>query len=194
MLNRYHYARAATLNRWLDRLARPQGFKPCIHALEIGRLRKARETSGYSTLHIASHYSVVSLTSVDINAATEGVCREILPASVLPKIEFVTADATLWLPEMVSEAKRTWDFIYLDAARSETSELPRAYLVDCLGLTRPGTIIIVDDTGMPAPDERGPLVREYVKQHPKLLNVLEDIPRDRTSQGQMVLQANGGTS
>ena len=72
--------RGDTIVRSLDILARNRpAEEPWIRVLEIGRIRSVTEIRGHSTLYLAQHPAVKTVTTVDINPATRAPTLEIVP-------------------------------------------------------------------------------------------------------------------
>ena len=175
--------RRNTIVKYLDWLAAQRGEGQSIMAMEIGRLRDVAETVGHSTLFIAEHPAVARLVSVDLNPDTERVCRGFLPPAMLAKVEFVNMPSTAWLEHGGQEGLR-FDFAYVDGA-SDAAQC----LIDIQGtlrLLRQGGIMIQDDVDHRF-DVKGDLSVPWLKSKPWRCDVLEEVPADATSQGQIVV-------
>ena len=174
--------RKRILLKYLDLLA----LEGCrIRALEIGRMRDVTETVGHSTLHIASHPAVRELVSVDMSEATERVCRTHIPPDALAKITFINMPSTDWLARARREAVPLFDFAYIDGA-SDAQQC----LVDVAGnlaLLRSGGIMIQDDVDHRF-DVKGDLTVPWLRGMPRAFHILEEVPADDTSQGQIVVR------
>ena len=175
--------RPHVITHWLDHLAHQL---PSIRALEVGRIRSVTETRGHSTKHIACHPAVATLVSIDASPATRGPTLEIVPIEHHHKIELVDADAITWLE---STNDREFDFAYLDGRNDAKFCLDLLLLA--VRVVTSGAIIIQDDTDGPAGVVKGREIKPYVSEHPDVFKVLEDVPRDATCHGLLVMQVEG---
>jgi len=184
--------RGQTITRWLDKLAASQKRKqPWIHALEVGRIRSVTETKGHSTVYIARHPAVERVTTLDIRACTRAPTLAVVPAVFHHKLEFVDADAVQWLAGELPANGHTFDFMYLDGRNDAVHCL--SVLELCIGLSKPWTIMLLDDTDKRYA-QKGILAVPYVKTHGEIFDVLEEVPADRhgaTCQGILVARCHG---
>ena len=115
-------------------LARMAG---AARALEIGTL------GGYSTIWLARalppNGRLVTLEAVEKHAA---VARQnIARANLSEKVEMRVGPALDSLPRIEAEGLGPFDFVFIDADKSNNAN----YLVWALRLSRPGTVIVVDN-------------------------------------------------
>ena len=118
----------------LHLLARMAGTRK---ALEIGAL------GGYSTIWIARALPqdgrLVTLEASETHAAVAR--RNIARASLSDKVEVRVAPALESLPKIEAEGLAPFDFVFIDADKSNNAN----YLAWALRLSRPGTLIVVDN-------------------------------------------------
>ncbi len=118
----------------LHLLARIAGAR---RALEIGAL------GGYSTIWIAralpADGRLVTLEASETHAAVAR--RNIARAGVSDKVELRVAPALESLPKIEAEGLAPFDFVFIDADKSNNDN----YLTWALRLSRPGTMIVVDN-------------------------------------------------
>lgn len=175
--------RQKDIEKWLSRLAASTG-RTNLRALEVGRLRSKTETVGHSTLHIMAHPAVGELVSIDKNGATEAVSREML-GTLAENVTFINDDSAKALEYLRVQYAGPFDFIYLDGASD--ADICHADLLGALPLTRKGTIIILDDVDRRF-DVKGNINVPWCKEHPDIVRIVENVPADATSQGQLVLE------
>jgi predicted O-methyltransferase YrrM len=125
---------SAAQGKMLYLLARIAGVRK---ALEIGTL------GGYSSIWIAralpQEGRLVTLEAVEKHA---GVARSnIARAGLTDKVEVRTGAALDTLPKIEAEGLGPFDFVFIDADKSNNAN----YLAWALRLARPGTVIVVDN-------------------------------------------------
>ena len=118
----------------LHLIARAHGSK---RILEIGTL------AGYSTIWLARAVlpdgHVISLES---NAAHAQIARDnMLRAGLSGRVQIRVGDALETLPQLVTEKQRPFDFVFIDADRTNLAE----YFDWAVKLSRQGSVIIVDN-------------------------------------------------
>jgi len=115
-------------------LARMTGARK---ALEIGAL------GGYSTIWIARALpDDGKLVTLELNERHAAVAREnVARAGLAGKVEVRTGAALALLPKIEAEGLAPFDFIFIDADKTNNA----AYLEWGLRLSRPGTAIVVDN-------------------------------------------------
>lgn len=172
--------RQRTIKKWLDYLAETNGE---VAALEIGRVRSPNETVGHSTVVIARHPAVKRLVSIDINAATEYVARELLGEEI-QKVEFINADSFSALEKLLLRGD-TFDFLYLDGASD--AEICFTDFMGALNVSREGSIIVLDDTD-PKCDVKGNLTVPWAEEHGDIVEIVDRVPSGPDSNGQTVLR------
>jgi predicted O-methyltransferase YrrM len=105
--------------------------------LEFGTL------AGYSTIWLAravgEHGHVTSLELEEQNAA---VARENLArAGVADRVDVIVGPATQSARRLVQDGTQPFDFVFIDADKPSNPE----YLRESLALTRPGSVIVIDN-------------------------------------------------
>ncbi len=115
-------------------LARMTGARK---ALEIGAL------GGYSTIWLARALpDDGKLVTLELNERHAAVAREnVARAGLAGKVEVRTGAALALLPKIEAEGLAPFDFIFIDADKTNNA----AYLEWGLRLSRPGTAIVVDN-------------------------------------------------
>jgi predicted O-methyltransferase YrrM len=105
--------------------------------LEIGTL------GGYSTIWLARALpSDGRLLSLEIDPEHAAIARTNLArAGVDRLVEVLVGRALETLPRLVAEARGPFDLVFIDANKEDTAE----YFAWALKLSRPGTVIIVDN-------------------------------------------------
>jgi predicted O-methyltransferase YrrM len=122
------------LGKLLMIMARSMGAK---NILEVGTL------AGYSAIWLArglaSGGKLISLESEQHHAeiAWDNICR----AGLRDRVEIVVGNALDTMPELAAENRGPFDLIFIDADKPNN---PDYYLL-ALKLSRPGTLIIVDN-------------------------------------------------
>jgi predicted O-methyltransferase YrrM len=125
---------SAPQGKLIHLLARMTGARK---ALEIGAL------GGYSTIWIARALPDDGrLISLELNAKRADVARRnVARAGLGGKVEVRTGAALTTLPKIEAEGLGPFDFIFIDADKTNNA----AYLEWSLRLSRPGTAIVVDN-------------------------------------------------
>lgn len=186
-MNPFNYegmTRAKWISWWVAKQRQRMGGKAGImRCLEIGRTRDICEFTGHSTLHIAINNGVKTLVSVDVNPATRATALAILPPTCHSKMEFADADAIDWLSNAVADEVEPFDFIYLDGPND--AEACLAIFQLSYGLSKPGTLIMMDDT---METHKGVLSIPWIKARKDLFLVEHEIPRDKTCHGMTVVR------
>ena len=100
------------------------------HVLEVGTL------GGYSTIWLAR--AAGSVTTLELDEKHAAVARENLAAAGLTNVSVIVGPALETLPTLTE----TVDFAFIDADKGNN---PR-YVEHVLRLSRPGTVIVVDNT------------------------------------------------
>jgi predicted O-methyltransferase YrrM len=125
---------SAPQGKLIHLLARMTGARK---ALEIGAL------GGYSTIWIASALPddgrLVTLEWSEKHA--EVARRNVARAGLSAKVEVRTGSALKTLPRLEAEGLGPFDFVFIDADKSNNDN----YLAWALRLSRPGTVIVVDN-------------------------------------------------
>jgi len=156
-------------------------------ALEVGRLRDPKETTGHSTLHIAAHRMVMRLASIDITAETEAACRAVLPPDALKKVDFLNGDAAEVLGQLAADGN-SFGFIYLDGPND--ADACMAIFEKAVALAAPSATLILDDTDNPDVAKKGLKVLPYIQARPDKFRVVKTVKRDKTCHGQTVILVN----
>lgn len=125
---------SANQGRFLHLLARMIGAR---RILEIGTL------GGYSTIWLARALPADGrLITLERDARTASVARaNIAEAGLAEVVEVRVGSALDWLPRLVEEAAGPFDLTFIDADKPNTI----AYFDFALRLSRPGSLIIVDN-------------------------------------------------
>jgi len=121
--------------RLLQLLARSIGAR---RALEVGTL------AGVSAIWIARGLSGpgARLTTLEVDPRHASVAREnIAAAGLADVVEVLVGDARTTLAELVAAGVAPFDLVFIDADKPSNP----AYLAAALTLTRPGSVIIVDN-------------------------------------------------
>jgi predicted O-methyltransferase YrrM len=121
--------------RFLYLLARIGGFQ---HMLEVGT------SVGYSTLHLALAGASVGAHITTIDASSERqvqAVKHLEEAGLASMVTLLTGDALTVLKDLV-QAEHRFDFIFLDARKSEY----RDYLTQAEVLLIPGGVLLADNT------------------------------------------------
>ncbi len=115
-------------------LARMTGAR---NALEIGAL------GGYSTIWLARALpDDGKLVTLELNERHAAVAREnVARAGLAGKVEVRTGAALALLPKIEAEGLAPFDFVFIDADKTNNPE----YIAWALRLARPGTAIVVDN-------------------------------------------------
>jgi caffeoyl-CoA O-methyltransferase len=174
--------------RLLQLLARMAGAR---RILEIGTL------GGYSTIHLARALSEDgTLVSLEVSKRHAEVARRnIERAGLAAKVEVRTGDAHKLLARMVEDGEGPFDVIFIDADKAGYPE----YLERAISLSRPGTIILADNTirGGTVIDPKDDLSRavhrfnESFARDPRLDAIVLPIIRERID-GLSIALVNGG--
>ncbi len=146
--------------------------------LEIGTL------AGYSTIRLARGVGEGgAVVTLELDRHHAGVARENLErAGLSGRVELREGLAIDSLDRMIAEGVEPFDFFFIDADKSSNP----AYLERAVGLSRPGSVIVVDnvvregrilDEGSDSPDVVGTRA---------LFDLLHDHPRLETTAIQMV--------
>ncbi|MGK8971247.1 O-methyltransferase [Burkholderia cenocepacia] len=119
--------------------------------LEVGTL------GGYSTIWLARALPPGGLVTLELNPAhAEVATRNIARAGFAQAVSVVVGSAKESLARLIADGEAPFDFIFIDADKDNN----RAYLDAALKLSRPGTVIVVDNVvrrGRVAdPDNRDP--------------------------------------
>ena len=106
-------------------------------ALEIGAL------GGYSTIWLARALpDDGKLVTLELNERHAAVAREnVARAGLAGKVEVRTGAALALLPKIEAEGLAPFDFVFIDADKTNNPE----YIAWALRLARPGTAIVVDN-------------------------------------------------
>ena len=125
---------SAPQGKLIHLLARMAGART---ALEIGAL------GGYSTIWLARALPDDGrLITLEVNARHAEVARSnVARAGLSGKVEIRTGAALNLLPKIEAEALGPFDFVFIDADKTNNA----AYLEWALRLSRPGTAIVVDN-------------------------------------------------
>lgn len=118
----------------LHLLARIQGARKI---LEIGTL------GGYSTIWLARALPRLGrLVSLEVDPRHAEVAREnVARAGLTRAVDIRVGPALELLPQLAGEQQGPFDFIFIDADKPSTPE----YFEAAIGLSRPGTVIVVDN-------------------------------------------------
>jgi predicted O-methyltransferase YrrM len=124
----------ANLGRFLQLLAETQGAS---RILEIGTL------GGYSTIWLARALPTEGgLVSLELEPSHVQVARKnIKQAGMEERVTIKVGDAAQSLAELIAKKTAPFDFIFLDANKDGYPE----YFKLALQLSRPGTLIVVDN-------------------------------------------------
>jgi predicted O-methyltransferase YrrM len=133
-----------------------------VHVTQAKRILEIGTLGGYSTILMARALAAGGrIVTLEFNPRHAEVARENLQnAGLLDCVEIRVGPALDCLPILESEGADPFDFIFIDADKSNN---PR-YLEWALKLSRPGTTIVVDnvvrdgvviDADSPDPDIRG---------------------------------------
>jgi 6-phosphogluconolactonase len=137
--------------------------------LEIGTL------GGYSTLWLARALPAGGrLTTLEIDPAHAAVATDSLTrAGVDDVVDVLVGPATETLDGLVADGAEPYDFVFIDA---DKQSIPR-YLQQTLSLTRPGSVVVVDNVvrGGAVVDEAHP--DERVQGVRAMVELLTDHPR-----------------
>ena len=125
---------SAPQGKLIHLLARMSGAR---NALEIGTL------GGYSTIWLARALPVDGrLITLELNPKNAEVARRNLAhAGLGDKVEIRTGPALETLPKIEAEGLGPFDFVFIDADKSNNA----VYVEWALRLSRPGTTIVVDN-------------------------------------------------
>lgn len=125
---------SANQGKLLQLLARIQGAR---QILEIGTL------GGYSTIWLARALpSGGRLVTLEFDPKHADVARKNIERAGLSNVvELRLGKALDTLPQLQAEARGPFDFIFIDADKENTAE----YFTWSLRLSRPGTVIVVDN-------------------------------------------------
>ena len=147
---------SAAQGKMLQLLARMAGAR---RILEVGTL------GGYSTIWLARALPAGgSLVTCEIDPAHAAVARESLDAAGLSGVvEVVVGAAADTLRRLVDEGAEPFDLVFVDADKPSNP----VYLDLALRLSRPGTLIVVDNT------VRGGAVADAASTDPNVLGVRE---------------------
>ncbi len=105
--------------------------------LEIGTL------GGYSTIWLARALDAGGqLVSLEVSEAHAAVARKnIAGAGLAARVEVITGPAAATLERLIAQGERPFDLIFIDADKRNNP----VYLKHALSLSRPGTVIVVDN-------------------------------------------------
>jgi predicted O-methyltransferase YrrM len=125
---------APNQGKFLHLLARIQGAQ---NILEIGTL------GGYSTIWLARALPESGrLVTLEFNPRHADVARANLArAGVLERVDLILGPAIDSLPRLAQENRGPFDLIFIDADKPSTAD----YFAWALKLSRPGTVIVVDN-------------------------------------------------
>jgi len=125
---------SAPQGKLIHLLARMAGARK---ALEIGAL------GGYSTIWLARALPDDGrLVTLEVNARHAEIARSnVARAGLSGKVEIRTGAALEALPRIEAEGAGPFDFVFIDADKTNNA----AYLEWALRLSRPGTVIVVDN-------------------------------------------------
>jgi predicted O-methyltransferase YrrM len=125
---------SAPQGKLIHLLARMAGARK---ALEIGTL------GGYSTIWLARALPDDGrLITLQVNAKHAEIARRnVARAGLGDKVEVRTGAALATLPRLEAEGLAPFDFVFIDADKTNNA----AYLEWALRLSRPGTVIVVDN-------------------------------------------------
>lgn len=145
----------------------------CHKILEVGTL------IGYSTIWLARALEPQGkLISLEIDPKRAQIAQEHLKRAGLNHcVEIRQGNALELLPEMIQRHEGPFDLIFIDADKTNN----QAYLIRALQLSRPGSLILVDNL-MPKGDHIGTpsnhegvsiyQFNDYLARHPKLETTL----------------------
>lgn len=155
------------------------GMSGARRILEIGTL------GGYSAIHLARALPEDgTLISLELDEHHAGVARKNLSRAGLDgKVEVRVGDAKGLLSKMVEEGAGPFDLIFIDADKEGYPE----YLEWSLKLSRPGTVILADNTirsgsVLDPQDESARAMREFnesLARDPRLSAILLPLIRER---------------
>ena len=125
---------APAQGRLLEVLARAVGAR---RILEIGTL------AGYSAIWLARALPADGmLVTLELEPARAELAREnITRARVAPRVEVISGPATASLEALRAASTPPFDLVFIDANREQCA----VYLEHALALSRPGTVIVVDN-------------------------------------------------
>ena len=125
---------APAQGRLLEVLARAVGAR---RILEIGTL------AGYSAIWLARALPADGmLVTLELEPARAELAREnIARATVAPRVEVIAGPATASLEALRAASTPPFDLVFIDADKEQCV----AYLAHALALSRPGTVIVVDN-------------------------------------------------
>jgi predicted O-methyltransferase YrrM len=125
---------APNQGKFLHLLARVQGAR---NILEVGTL------GGYSTIWLARALPANGrLITLEFNPKHADVARANLArAGVADKVDLILGPAIESLPRLAEQNRGPFDLIFIDADKPSTAD----YFAWALKLSRPGTVIIVDN-------------------------------------------------
>jgi predicted O-methyltransferase YrrM len=125
---------APNQGKLLHILAQTQGAK---RILELGTL------AGYSTIWLARALPTDGkLVTLEANPKRAKIARENIERAGLGNIVEIRIGAALdTLPQLVTEGQTPFDFVFIDADKANLPD----YFTWALKLTRPGSVIIVDN-------------------------------------------------
>lgn len=141
----------------------------CQRILEIGTL------GGYSTVWLARALQPGGkLISLEKDPIYVQVAQfHLHEAGVTDSVEIKEGDALETLPQLCSEQEKPFDLIFIDADKEHNQE----YIEWALKLSRPGTLILIDnlipkgnEVGVPSSYEASCIYRfnQYLANHPQL--------------------------
>lgn len=142
----------ASQGKFLHLLARIRGAR---HILEIGTL------GGYSTIWLARALPRDGrLITLEADPEHAEIARaNVLNAGLADRVDLRLGMALDLLPEMAAEGLEPFDFVFLDADKENNAH----YLEWALRLSRPGTVIIIDnvirDGEVADPDSADPRIQ-----------------------------------
>lgn len=124
----------------------------CSRILEIGTL------GAYSTIWLArtlKHNG--KLITLEMDRKNAKIAQEhVIKANLSDKVEIRVENALSALPKMIQNKEEKFDLIFIDADKENRKE----YLDYCIQLSRPGTLILVDNL-IP----RGPTINHEPNNH-----------------------------
>lgn len=120
-----------TQGRFLQLLVEVAGAR---RVLEIGTL------GGYSTVCLARGGAAVTTLELDARHA-EVATGNIAQAGLADRVEVLVGPASETLARLVNERAEPYDLVFVDADKRGNP----AYVRAALGLSRPGTVIVVDN-------------------------------------------------
>ena len=125
---------APNQGKLLQLLAQIQGAR---RILEVGTL------GGYSTIWLAGALAPDGhVDSLEVDPARAAVAKEnIARAKLAPEVRVIQGPADASLARLVAEGVEAYDFIFIDADKPNSP----IYLEWSLQLSRPGTVIVVDN-------------------------------------------------